>query len=188
VLVIEEDDGDDACDDDSKQSGGRDQENEGSRAARLHALAEAASHGGASHSSAGSHTYAATSVVVQQGLAVAVLNQQMEGSGMRETQEQEKNRCALVVRTHLFKKMKFIMPYQMTHNGKVAKKMYQYMNYTDNEGFREQWDFWIAKHVRNVINEKRSAITQAIHKSIVRGKKTRITCSFCACHRFVTHY
>jgi hypothetical protein len=67
---------------------------------------------------------------------------------------------------------------QMTHNGKVAKKMYQYMNYTDNEGFREPWDLWIAKHVRNVINEKISAITQAIHKSIVRGKKTRITCSF----------
>jgi hypothetical protein len=151
VQVIEKDGGDDACDDVSEHSGGRDQEKEGSRAARIHALAEAASHGGASHSSVGSHTSAAD----QQGLAVAVLNQQMEGSGMCETQEQEKNRGALVVRTHLSKKMKFIMPYQMTHNGKVLKKMYQYMNYTDNDGFREQWDFWIAKHVCKMLSMRK---------------------------------
>jgi hypothetical protein len=79
------------------------------------------------------------------------------------------------------------MPYQMMPTGKVATRVYQYMNYMDNERFREQWDFWIAKRVRNVINEKRSAITQApVHKSIVRGKT--IACSFCACHRFAAHY
>jgi hypothetical protein len=101
VLLLDKDDGDDACNDVNEQSGGHGREREGSRAARLHALAEAASHGEVGYSSA-------AGVVDQQGLAVAVLKQQMEGSG--KTEEQEKNCCPLVVPTLLFKKMNSSCP------------------------------------------------------------------------------
>jgi hypothetical protein len=64
----------------------------------------------------------------------------MEGSGMCETDQQEKDHCAVIVRTLIFKNMKFLMPAdQMPSNGKVATRVYKYMNYRDEPGFKEDY-------------------------------------------------
>lgn len=164
-------DDDDASEIGHAPSGDQQSGNTTPHGTNLHALAVAACHGG-------SKGHASATAVHQQDLAVAVLNQQMESSGMRETDQQEKDRCAVIVRTLIFKKMKFLMPDQMSSNGKVATRVYKYMNYKDEPGFKEDWDLWIGKHVRNIINEKRSAITQAVHKSIVRGKEALASSCF----------
>jgi hypothetical protein len=109
------------------------------------------------------------SVVDQKALALCILHQQMESTGMRETVEMKRDRVGTIVRTLLFKKVKFCMPAQMGAGGRVAGKVNKYMNYGDIVTFRSDWEAWIGRHVRNVINEKRSAVTQAIFKAIVRG-------------------
>jgi hypothetical protein len=106
----------------------------------------------------------------QQAEAMTLIHRQMEGSGMRETIDMKRERVATIARTILFRKVKFCTPDQMTSNGGVARKIYKLMNYNEPKSFASDWDSWIGKHVRNTINEKRSAVTQAIHKAIVRGK------------------
>jgi hypothetical protein len=106
----------------------------------------------------------------QQAEALTLIHRQMEGTGMRETIDMKRERVATIARTILFRKVKFCTPDQMTSSGGVARKIYKHMNYDEPKLFESDWDSWIGKHVRNTINEKRSAVTQAIHKAIVRGK------------------
>jgi hypothetical protein len=100
----------------------------------------------------------------QQAVAMTLIHRQMECSGMHETVDMKRECVATIAWTILFRKVKFCTPDQMTSRGGSCLKDLQ------THELRSDWDSWIGKHVRNTINEKRSAVTQAIHKSIVRGK------------------
>lgn len=103
-------------------------------------------------------------------MATVLLRHQMTDDGMLETIQQERERVSSIVRTKIFKKVKFSNPLLM---GKVALKVHKFMGaeeYSTKENFGELWEQWIRKLVRNTINEKRSAVNQAIHKSLVRRK------------------
>jgi prophage antirepressor-like protein len=105
-------------------------------------------------------------------MALVLLQQQMSDKGMMGTAEQERDKVASIVRSVLFKKVKFCVPSLMKTGGKVAMKVYKHMgeDYPNKKEYDELWEDWIKKHVRNSLNEKRSAVNQAVHKSLVRGK------------------
>lgn len=121
-----------------------------------------------------------TGPVGQQALMRAMLDQQMVQTGMRETQQMKQSRLAAIVRTSLFKKVKFCLPEQMGATGRIAARVYKKMGYDSKAQFLKDWETWLSKHVRNACNEKRSAVTQAIHKSIVKGSGS------CCCSLFST--
>lgn len=112
-------------------------------------------------------------ILQQAAMAETIMQEQMTKDGMLETAKQERDRVASIVRSELFKKVKFCVPSLMKTGGRVAMKIYKYMGaeeYSSSAEYTDDWETWIRKHVRNSLNEKRSAVNQSVHKSLVRSK------------------
>lgn len=95
------------------------------------------------------------------------INRQMIRSGFAVTEDALKVDVTVFVRNKLFKLLKFAQPGHLVVSGAVAKMVREELGISDKKSFRLDWQNWMSKHVRNVINDKRSSCGQSIAKVLM---------------------
>jgi len=97
--------------------------------------------------------------------------QNLQNQGYLEKNNTILARLGYICRYDLFSKVKFIHPTMMKTDGTLARRVRKQLKVKDgDQTFEDGWLNWMHKHARRFINEKRSAVAQAIMKHIMKGK------------------
>lgn len=87
----------------------------------------------------------------------------LESAGLAGTQDKLRIEVGVYVRSTLFRFMKFASFQHLAVDGHVARNVWRSLGLRiSKQGFANIWDDWVKKHVRNVINDKRSSCAQSL--------------------------
>ena len=107
---------------------------------------------------------------IDQWVRVA-LQVHLEKLGMKASDEVQKKELSRFTREELFKMIKFPQWEHLSVRKKPAKKVMECMGYDRKNSshvaaFEAIWEKWMQNHVKGIINEKRSSISQSIGKHL----------------------
>ena len=88
-------------------------------------------------------------------------------SGFAVTEDVLKVDVTVFVQNKLFELLKFAQPGHLVVSGPVAKTVCKELGISDKKSFKLDWHNWMAKHVLNVINNKKSSCGQSISKVLM---------------------
>lgn len=105
----------------------------------------------------------------------SVVNQTLEKYGMKAKRERQMKDLGEFARDEIFRIVKFPQQEHLQVKKKPAKLVMKHMGYDktkkkDVEEFSKVWKEWMRKHVRSIINEKRSSVSQSIGKHLINRK------------------